>query len=50
MRTLEETREKLAAYPSSDEDSMARFDEVMKALETFAKPTVVGNSVAPRNF
>lgn len=32
-RTLEETREKLAAYKSAGEDNTMKFDEVMKLLE-----------------
>ena len=32
-RTLEETREKLAAYKSSGDDNSAKFEEVMKMLE-----------------
>lgn len=32
-RTLEETRDKLAAYKTAGEDNTAKFDEVMKMLE-----------------
>ena len=33
-RTLEETREKLAAYRAAGDDNTAKFEEVMKMLET----------------
>ena len=38
-RTLEETREKLAAYKSNGDDNTAKFDEVMKMLETIMPAT-----------
>ena len=37
-RTLEETREKLAAYKSSGDDNTAKFEEVMKMLENIMPP------------
>ncbi|KAK5115137.1 hypothetical protein LTR62_001834 [Meristemomyces frigidus] len=49
-RTLEETREKLAAYKSSGDDNAHKFDEVMRMLENIM-PT--GNTPPPkehRNF
>lgn len=38
-RTLEETREKLAAYKSGGEDNTAKFDEVMRMLENIMPAT-----------
>jgi hypothetical protein len=39
QRTLGEAREKLAAYRAGGEDNTARFDEVMKMLETILPDT-----------
>jgi serine/threonine-protein kinase HSL1 (negative regulator of Swe1 kinase) len=39
QRTLGEAREKLAAYRAGGEDNTARFDEVMKMLETILPET-----------
>nr|POE66256.1 mitosis inducer protein kinase cdr2 [Quercus suber] len=49
-KTLEETREKLAAYKSSGEDNTAKFDEVMRMLEDILPASQLPQSRETRSF
>nr|POE79614.1 putative serine/threonine-protein kinase hsl1 [Quercus suber] len=49
-KTLEETRNKLAAYKSSGEDNTAKFDEVMRMLENILPGSQVSPSREIRSF
>lgn len=49
-RTLEETREKLAAYKSSGEDNTAKFEEVMKMLENIMPSSLTPPLQEKRSF